>query len=87
MVMSEEWMASSSVDEQTFDEQQWAIDQILMSRLTKDDEQRLADFDDLAAGIDEQRKLRSVLQQDWWECWADDQQYGPAELMCVEQGW
>ena len=68
-------------------EQQWwanwpdsdeQIDQIVMSKLTRDDEQRLADFDDLAAGVDEQQRLRSALQQYWWECWADDQQYWQA---------
>ena len=45
----------SSSDEQ--------IDQIVMSRLTRDDEQRLADFDDLAASVDEQQRLRNALQQ------------------------
>ena len=42
------------------------------------DEQTLMTWQYWRAGVDEQRRLRSVLQQCWWEWWADDQQYWPA---------
>ena len=41
------------------------------------DEQTLMTWQYWRAGVDEQRRLRSVLQQYWWEWWADDQQYWP----------